>query len=190
MKKPILLYGATGYTGRLIARTAKTRGVTLRLAGRNAEKLRVLSQETGFDWTAFPVSDGATISRALDMVAPSLTGKAVQSKPVSCESTRSFSALRPARRRVTPRVFAVRAIRRPVYPVAPYSRMGFFIGLSQKGSRVCRGTDRSHSAHHHPEIDTDPNANRSAGERHARVIKQCPTRLCRASQRSAMRDVS
>ncbi|RMB13045.1 saccharopine dehydrogenase family protein [Eilatimonas milleporae] len=69
MKKPILLYGATGYTGRLIARTAKTRGVTLRLAGRNAEKLRVLSQETGFDWTAFPVSDGATISRALEASA-------------------------------------------------------------------------------------------------------------------------
>jgi short subunit dehydrogenase-like uncharacterized protein len=42
-----LLYGATGYTGTLIAEQAVRRGHRTILAGRNAEKLRVLGKRLG-----------------------------------------------------------------------------------------------------------------------------------------------
>jgi short subunit dehydrogenase-like uncharacterized protein len=43
-----MIYGANGYTGRLIAHEAKRRGMTPILAGRNAEELKALAAETGF----------------------------------------------------------------------------------------------------------------------------------------------
>ncbi|NLW33653.1 MAG: hypothetical protein GXY77_19575 [Fibrobacter sp.] len=48
MKENIILYGATGYSGSLIAREAKKSGLKLILAGRNEKKLHILSKETGF----------------------------------------------------------------------------------------------------------------------------------------------
>src|SRR4051794_36781326 len=43
----IVLYGATGYTGRLVTRELVEAGVEFVLGGRNAEKLSTLSQELG-----------------------------------------------------------------------------------------------------------------------------------------------
>ena len=52
----ILIYGATGYTGKLIARMARVLGMSVTLAGRNGEKLRVLAAETGFEYVAVAAS--------------------------------------------------------------------------------------------------------------------------------------
>ena len=48
-----LIYGAYGYSGALIAREAKARGLTPVLAGRNPDRLRPLTDELGLDWRAF-----------------------------------------------------------------------------------------------------------------------------------------
>lgn len=44
----ILIYGANGYTGKLITIEAKKRGLSVELAGRNEQEIRKLSNETGF----------------------------------------------------------------------------------------------------------------------------------------------
>jgi short subunit dehydrogenase-like uncharacterized protein len=51
-----LIYGANGYTGRLIARLAKERGIRPVLAGRNASRVEPLARELGFDYRAFDLS--------------------------------------------------------------------------------------------------------------------------------------
>jgi short subunit dehydrogenase-like uncharacterized protein len=60
-----LLYGATGYTGQLIARTAAGRGQPLILAGRDRAKLTALSRETGFDYRVFALDRGADVRRGV-----------------------------------------------------------------------------------------------------------------------------
>lgn len=65
----ILIYGATGYTGKLTARTAKTQGLTPILAGRNADKVKALAEELGFEWRAFDLSETAKLEKALTEVA-------------------------------------------------------------------------------------------------------------------------
>jgi short subunit dehydrogenase-like uncharacterized protein len=45
----VAVYGASGYTGRLVAREVVRRGLDLVLAGRNAEKLRRVADEAGLD---------------------------------------------------------------------------------------------------------------------------------------------
>lgn len=57
-----MIYGANGYTGELIAREAKKRGMTPVLAGRNAEAVRALAAELGLQ------------SRVFDLDAPQLSG--------------------------------------------------------------------------------------------------------------------
>lgn len=49
----ILLYGAYGYTGRLIVEEAKARGLPLLLGGRDPERLRPLAEASGLPWRAF-----------------------------------------------------------------------------------------------------------------------------------------
>jgi short subunit dehydrogenase-like uncharacterized protein len=65
----ILIYGATGYTGKLTARTAKAQGLKPILAGRNADKLKPLADELGFEWRAFDLADKAKLDAALGEVA-------------------------------------------------------------------------------------------------------------------------
>ncbi len=55
----IVLYGAYGYTGRLIAQEAARSGVELLLAGRNAEKLKIIGHALGFPWRACQLDDSA-----------------------------------------------------------------------------------------------------------------------------------
>lgn len=45
MVDSILLYGATGYTGTLIANEAKNRGIDIILSGRDEAKLKSLSEK-------------------------------------------------------------------------------------------------------------------------------------------------
>ena len=53
----ILIYGATGYTGKLIARMARQLGMSVTLGGRNERKLRALVAETGFEHIAVDLGD-------------------------------------------------------------------------------------------------------------------------------------
>ncbi|MEQ1752619.1 MAG: saccharopine dehydrogenase NADP-binding domain-containing protein [Micropepsaceae bacterium] len=65
----ILIYGATGYTGKLTARAAKAQGLSPILAGRSAEKVRAVADELGFEWRAFDLSDTQKLESALAEVA-------------------------------------------------------------------------------------------------------------------------
>ncbi len=56
-KKTWMIYGANGYTGELIAREAKQRGLNPVLAGRDEKKVRALATELGFKSVAFDLSD-------------------------------------------------------------------------------------------------------------------------------------
>ena len=68
MASNFLLYGATGYTGRLTARVAVERGLRPILAGRNPAKVKALADELGLPWQAFPLNNNTTLSLALRAV--------------------------------------------------------------------------------------------------------------------------
>jgi short subunit dehydrogenase-like uncharacterized protein len=53
---PIAVYGATGYTGRLVAQEARRRGLDVVLSGRSPGKLRALREELGDDVAVRPAS--------------------------------------------------------------------------------------------------------------------------------------
>jgi len=52
-----MIYGANGYTGELIAREARARGQSPILAGRNANSLRKLASELGFEFRTFSLEN-------------------------------------------------------------------------------------------------------------------------------------
>lgn len=60
-----LLYGATGYTGRLIARRAVALGMRPVLAGRSAAKVVPLAAELGLEHRVFGLDDAAAVRRGL-----------------------------------------------------------------------------------------------------------------------------
>jgi short subunit dehydrogenase-like uncharacterized protein len=63
----IAIYGATGFTGELIARELKRRGADFLIAGRDARKLETLSQELGgVPLTAVSVDDPAGLREMLE----------------------------------------------------------------------------------------------------------------------------
>lgn len=66
---PALLYGATGYTGRLIARLAADYGLRPVLAGRSAEGVAALAAEQGLEHRAFPLDDATAVHDGLDGIA-------------------------------------------------------------------------------------------------------------------------
>lgn len=61
----ILLYGATGFMGELIAHGAARQGLPVTLAGRTAETLQRLSLDTGLPYAVFDVDDEAGAASAL-----------------------------------------------------------------------------------------------------------------------------
>lgn len=73
MGKRILLYGATGFSGSLIAAEAAARlqgewaakGIEVVLASRDARRLALLAARVGLDWTAFGLDDRTQVLRAL-----------------------------------------------------------------------------------------------------------------------------
>lgn len=60
-----LLYGAYGYTGRLIARMARAYDINLLLAGRNHEEVDRISSQTGFPGLAIKLDDQDRLDAAL-----------------------------------------------------------------------------------------------------------------------------
>jgi len=64
----LMIYGANGYTGRLIAREAAKRGIKAIVAGRNRDDVAALSDELGMPQRVFPLDNPDTVSRSLDGV--------------------------------------------------------------------------------------------------------------------------
>ena len=64
-----MIYGANGYTGRLIAREAARRGLKPLLAGRNRDELDALAQELGLSHRVFELSNPNEVARNLEGVA-------------------------------------------------------------------------------------------------------------------------
>jgi short subunit dehydrogenase-like uncharacterized protein len=62
-----MIYGANGYTGQLVAREAKLRGLNPILAARNPDALKTLAAETGFATRAFGL-DPEGLKRGLEGV--------------------------------------------------------------------------------------------------------------------------
>lgn len=60
-----MIYGANGYTGRLVAKEALALGERPLLAGRSAEKVRRVADELGLPWVAFDLGDRAAAVAAL-----------------------------------------------------------------------------------------------------------------------------
>lgn len=60
-----MLYGANGYTGRLMAEAAVARGLRPLLAGRNAEALKTLADSLDLEWKAIELSDAVALRTAL-----------------------------------------------------------------------------------------------------------------------------
>ena len=61
----ILCYGAYGYTGQLIVRLAKERGISLVVAGRNAERTQALAERHGFEHRVFGLDEPGALDAGL-----------------------------------------------------------------------------------------------------------------------------
>jgi short subunit dehydrogenase-like uncharacterized protein len=64
-----LLYGANGYTGKLIAREAARRGMRPVLAGRDAASIEPLGRTLGLETRVFPLDDPSHLARGLSGVS-------------------------------------------------------------------------------------------------------------------------
>jgi short subunit dehydrogenase-like uncharacterized protein len=67
--KKLMIYGATGYSGRMAAEQAKLLGLQPILAGRDDAALSGLAAELGLTHRAFAVDDSAAVEQALSDVA-------------------------------------------------------------------------------------------------------------------------
>jgi short subunit dehydrogenase-like uncharacterized protein len=61
----LLIYGSTGYTGRLIVIEALARGLRPTLAGRNADAVRAHAESLGLEWRAARIDDPSGLDAAL-----------------------------------------------------------------------------------------------------------------------------
>lgn len=61
----LMIYGATGYTGRMTAEHAAEQGMNLVLAGRDVDRLAHLADRLGVGYRAFSLDDSASVDRAL-----------------------------------------------------------------------------------------------------------------------------
>jgi short subunit dehydrogenase-like uncharacterized protein len=68
----ILIYGATGYTGKLIAKTAAEHRARPILAGRDLNRVKAIAKPLGLDARAFDLRDPARIDAAIKGVAVAL----------------------------------------------------------------------------------------------------------------------
>jgi short subunit dehydrogenase-like uncharacterized protein len=67
-EKPWMIYGANGYTGKLIAEEAVLQGFRPILAGRNHQKIKLLAQRLNLPWRCFDLENPENISSRLDQV--------------------------------------------------------------------------------------------------------------------------
>lgn len=61
----LVIYGSTGYTGRLIVEEALRRGLRPVLAGRNADAVRSQARAAGLEWRAAPIDDPTALDAAI-----------------------------------------------------------------------------------------------------------------------------
>jgi short subunit dehydrogenase-like uncharacterized protein len=69
MSQKIMIYGATGYTGKLVAAEAVRRGLDVMLAGRDPEKLKEVAEPLGCESQAIALTDTTRLRAALEDVA-------------------------------------------------------------------------------------------------------------------------
>jgi short subunit dehydrogenase-like uncharacterized protein len=69
MKKKWMIYGANGYTARLIVKQAQKLGLQPILAGRNRESIEAMAVETGFEGLVFDLDDEVALADALEGVS-------------------------------------------------------------------------------------------------------------------------
>jgi len=89
-----MIYGATGYTGKLLARTAKALGFEPLLAARNAATLKAVAGQHGFKFRTLDLNDGVGLHTALsevDVVLHAAGPFSATSKPMldACLETRT-----------------------------------------------------------------------------------------------------
>lgn len=63
--KPILIYGAYGYSGRLALLHAASLNIPIIAAGRDEEKTRAVAEEAGCEYRVFSIDNAAKVQRAL-----------------------------------------------------------------------------------------------------------------------------
>ena len=78
----LVVYGSYGYTGRLIVKECISRGLNLILSGRNAQRLKQQSEETGFPFEVVAITDSSALKNLL------LKGKVV----IHCGGPFQFTA--------------------------------------------------------------------------------------------------
>ena len=67
MASRLIIYGSTGYTGKLVADLAVKQGLPVVLAGRNAEKLKMQSEVLGgVEWQQASLEDAESLDRLLN----------------------------------------------------------------------------------------------------------------------------
>ncbi|WP_339487167.1 saccharopine dehydrogenase family protein [Pseudomonas sp. EL_65y_Pfl2_R95] len=65
----LMIYGATGYTGRMAAERAKALGLNFEIAGRNADRLAVLAAQLGVAYRVFiPDSEAVQALHGIDVL--------------------------------------------------------------------------------------------------------------------------
>jgi short subunit dehydrogenase-like uncharacterized protein len=69
MNETILIYGATGYTGKLMAKAASDRGARPILAGRNLGKVKAVAEPLGLTGRAFDLGEAARVDAGLKDVS-------------------------------------------------------------------------------------------------------------------------
>jgi len=69
MTASILIYGASGYTGELTARSARDQATDCIVAGRSSEKVRAVSDRYGFESRVFGLDDPDDLERGLSGVS-------------------------------------------------------------------------------------------------------------------------
>lgn len=68
MSDRFMIYGATGYTGKLVARTAKALGMKPLLAGRNEARLKAIAAQHGFEYQAIALDETEALDAGLAQV--------------------------------------------------------------------------------------------------------------------------
>lgn len=63
--KDLLIYGAYGYTGKIIVDEALAKGLKPTLAGRSEEKTKALAEKKGLEYKAFSLDDTVTLDNCL-----------------------------------------------------------------------------------------------------------------------------
>jgi len=68
-QKPLLIYGAYGYTGRLVVERAYNLGLNVILAGRDTDRLAKMSEQVKMPFRAFPLTDPDAMEKELQGVS-------------------------------------------------------------------------------------------------------------------------